>query len=444
MTPGTSKTIVPFPAVTPSAGVVEAAQGEQLIGRQPYLPLTTEQMQGIETVGQRLRGELGRLVGWLPPDAKSVRTMAQFLGVDRNTCQRVIAALHPGASGCEAIARIPGGRSLQEFVRRSRSKGAPRDVIAGLTAAIEHLNGLLNEVGDSHARIKSRIESTLLAGRRSDRTDLDFRRSLFDDTARLLGRQLRVHSMVTAIRPHPEDRTKVEQAWIRGLIGLRMRPDSSPVPLGISSTDRQLSECSATAVISPLSQPASPEGPAGGLVESFSSSPAPTLTMRGPQGALVTVLDPASARGNQPIDAVVAMRISHVEHPTQRAPEVYHTSVVMLTPTERLIFDVYLHRSLALASVPSAGAFQYTMSFSDDPRENWPFRLPGQHRLELLGGGLDHAANPAWQRHGEAARYLFDKTGWAADDYVGHRLDVVFPLWGATYYQWFDFRQSRD
>lgn len=397
-------------------------------------------MRGIEAVGQRLRAEMGLLYRWLPMEARTTRAMASFLGVDRNTCQRVLAALQTTDTGCDAFVRIPGAKPLQELISQAKLKGAPREMLEGIAAAVQRLLSLLDEFDESQARLKARVEATLAASVRADRSELDLRRSHSDDSARMLGRQMRVFSLTTAVRAHPDDPSKLEQAFVRSLIGLRLRPDAAPLALGLSSTDRQNSEDGKNATLNPLSLQSRPGGRTSGLVESLSSAPLPTLTTRGPSGSLVTVLDPAQANGKEGTDVVVATRVSHIEHPALKPPEVYHTSAMMLTPATRLVFDVFLHRSLAIASVPSVGAFQYTMSMSDDPEENWPFRVPERLRLELLGRGIGQASHESWARQAEATSYLFENTGWDPGDYVGHRLDVQFPIWGAAYYQWFDFR----
>jgi hypothetical protein len=403
-------------------------------------PLTPEQVRGVEAVGQRLRAELGRLYRWLPAEARSVRTMAAYFGVDRNTCQRVVAAVHPGATGCETVVRLPGIKSLEQLAKRAKAKGAPREMVSALSAAISRLTGMLEEFDESQARLKSRLEATVASGARADRNELEVRRSIHEDMAHLIGRRLRAYSLITAVGPHPDDATKVEQAWVRGLIGMRSRADAPPFALGSASTDPKHGVPGQGATMDPLARRTAPGERATGLVTSLSSSPAPTLTNREREGLMITVLDPATLGESSETDAVVAVRLSHVEHPRLKAPEVFHTSAVMQTPAMRLVFDVYFHRSLALASVPSAGAFQYTMSFSDDPEQNWPFRVPGIYRQELLGTGLRNSGHEAWDRHGDAAAHLFEQTGWRADEYVGHRLDVAYPMWGSTFYQWFDFR----
>mgnify|MGYP007100051595 CR=1 FL=1 len=405
--------------------------------------LTAEELAAIEAVGQRLRSELARLVKWLPQDSRSVRTMASFLAVDRNTCQRVIAAVQPATGGSEAFCRLPGSKSLLELVKRVKAKGAPRELVAALSVAIDRLNETLAEFDESHARIRARLEATIAIGAfQSDRGEIDRRRTLFEENARLFMRQMRVHSLITAVGPHAGEPAKVEQAWIRGLIGLRLEKGAQPLPLGIASTDRAEAKNGPVATFNPLEKRTEPGQRASGLVEQFCSSPMPTLTTRGPEGSQVTVLDPSLANEGVSVDAAVATRISHVAHPRAKSPEIFHTSAVMLSPTAKFVFDVYLHRSLAIESVPACGAFQYTMAFSEDIEENWPFRLPGQYRLELLGPGLTNAGNAAWARHGDAAAYLFAQTGWPATEYVGHRLEIDYPLWGGTMYQWFDFRKQ--
>ncbi len=402
--------------------------------------LSAAQLAAIEGVGLRLRSELARLIRALPSDSRSVRTMASLLDVDRNTCQRVISATQPDVSGCEAFVRLPGLKPLRQIVAHAQKRGVGADCIESLTVALDRLDSVLEEFNESHVRLKARIEASLSAGAPAlNRGELDIRRSLFEEHSRLLQRQIRIHSLITAVGPHADDPTKLEQAWVRALLGLRMGKGAAPLPLGIATTDREHHPTAPAPTFDPLSRRAAPGARNAGIVPALSSTPLPTLTTRGPAGSQVSVIDPATTDPEREIDVTVATRASHVAHPGN---EMYHTSAVMLTPTARMIFDVYLHRSLAMSSVPACGVFQYTMSFSSDMDENWPFRLPGQYRLELLGSGLQNAGSDAWDRHADAAAHLFSQTGWSPEDYIGHRLQVEFPMWGSTICQWFDFRTA--
>lgn len=391
-------------------------------------------MNAVENAGQRLRAELGRLIRAIPSESRSVRTMAAFLEVDRNTCQRVIAASHPSGSGTEAFLRLPGIKPLRTLISQARLHGVDVDLIESLSAAVERLSDVVTSFDESHQRLKARIEATLATIGRTDRGEKDGRRVLFEEHARLLQRRLDVHSLITAIGPHSDDESRLEQAWVRGLVGLRMDRGAMPLALGTSTTEPEPG-MPTLSTFDPLSRRTVPGERTSGLIEGLSSMPAPTLTTRSSAGAQVLVIDPPAEDTDHAMDIAIATRVAHVENPKKT----YHTSAVMTTPAARVVFDVYLHRSLALASVPACGVFQYTMSFSVDMDENWPFRLPGQYRLELLGPGLTNAASTAWVKHAEAAKHLFARTGWRAEEYVGHRMEVEFPMWGSTLYQWFDF-----
>ena len=56
-----------------------------------------------------------------------------------------------------------------------------------------------------------------------------------------------------------------------------------------------------------------------------------------------------------------------------------------------------------------------------------------------LGRGLERAATDAWSRYGELMRSAFERLGWNADDFVGFRAEVAYPMWGAAYFAVFDY-----
>lgn len=403
--------------------------------------LTEDELAAAEGVGTRLRAEFGRLVRWLPKEAKSVRGMSAFLSTDRNICQRVQSALRPGLTGANAVLKLPGLRPMGELVEEAKKAGAPGDVVASLVAALSQLEALAASAGGSQAKLKARLEAALasvqvLAVGDGQMDALSVRRAHFMNSARMLGRHMRLASSVTAVRPHPDAHDKVEQAWVQSLVGLQMEPNAAPAPLGFGTTDH-LRTGQAAGTFSPLSSQTKPYLPSAGIVEALSSSSV-APTSRGPSGRLVITVDSIGARRST--DISIATRLSHIEHPTLKPPEVFHTSQMVLNPVTRMVFDFYVHRTLAMKSVPGAGMFIYTMSFGDDMEDNWPFRLPVQCRLELLGSSPEDAASDAWQKHELAAAHLFEQTGWKRVDFVGHRLNIEYPIWGAAVFQWLDFR----
>jgi hypothetical protein len=406
-----------------------------------HAPLTESDLTNIEAVGQRLRGEIARLVAWLPPASRSVRGMAARLNVDRNTCQRLLAATRPSTHGTDVFFGIPGVRALMQFVDAVRAAGAPEELCAGLAAATSSAATVLDSASGSLTTLRSLIESA-----REERLDdptlgnVESRRRQVTSSAKWLGKEVRSVHLISAVRQMPDDASKVEQAWIRGLIGLRARPGSAPISLGLASTDRSRSPGDA-GEFWPLAQASEPGAPRVTILKSLSSEHLPTVTSRASTGSVVTVIDPTLTPVPDPVDVVTATRISHIEHPLNSGCKVFHTSIVTANPTHRLVFDVYLHRDLAMASVPSAGCYLYSMSMSDDPDQNWPFLLPVQTRMEVLGTDPSLSTSPAWSRHSEASRHLFEKTGWKPRDYTGYRIDLEHPPWGSTIVMWFDFRR---
>lgn len=403
---------------------------------------TADEIGRIEYVGCRVQAELCRLIHCLPEYARSVRSMARFLEVDRNVAQRVISAAQPGLRGLDVVLRLPGMSGLNGLCRAAAAKRMPEEVVRSVTAAVSQLSESIEQFGGSLARAKTLIGVAVVSGRTAaDRSELDVRRFMHDDAIRLLDQGMSVRSLITAVGPREADPETVEQAWVTSMVGLRVGNSPTPIPLAIGTTDRAGPAGGEPAVFRPLSGREDGRQRPVTTVESLSSRPLPVVTTRGPRGAVVAAIDPVRAASAQPLTVSVATRISHFENPYLRQPKVFHTSALIMTPAKRLVFDVYLHRSLAPPCIPSVGAFHYAMSFSDDIEENWPFRVPGVYSLRALGSnGLDQAASEAWDKHAEAAEFLFSSTGWDPRQYIGHRLDCAFPIWGLNYCMWFDAR----
>jgi hypothetical protein len=111
-------------------------------------------------------------------------------------------------------------------------------------------------------------------------------------------------------------------------------------------------------------------------------------------------------------------------------------------PARRLVYDVFLHRDIARRCIPSVEV--HLRGFDTHPlgSRRWSTRFPGHERLEVLSAGLTGARTASYPRQHELIGRALAAAGWSADEFVGFRCEVDYPIWRAGYCMVFDFTGS--
>jgi hypothetical protein len=191
------------------------------------------------------------------------------------------------------------------------------------------------------------------------------------------------------------------------------------------------------------------------IVPDFSSTPPPQLTVRRQPGR-VTVLTETTPGVKS--DVVLARRFSEIRHPALDDPAQQFCWMLSEGPSHNLVMQVFMHRSMARASIPSADAYfvgsrgivggmqqnERGETYVELPAFRWFDRLPDGPRLEQLGTGLEHASHACYPRLGELSDELFRRHDWDPAEFVGVRCHVRYPVWGAQYLIAFDFSRDDD
>lgn len=427
-----------------AAVVTNQTQGGAVAAEDPGHPgLSPDERAEAVTIAARLAEELRMLVATFPAPARRVRGMAEFLRIDRNTCQRVLAATKVGNEVLTVLLRAPGVEALRAVVSGSRARGCSPEAVAAAGAAVAQFAALVSRLGGSHARVRARVERALLGHEGgalgSAPAQVAVRRRMFSGACELAGKRVALQLSVAVVRPLPEDGARIERAGVTGFIGQQTRPGAMPLAVTFAhSSDRP--EAADPSIRYTGLEAAAAET----LVDQFSTSPLPVVTTRGPLGRVVHVIDPALSGGRDKFDVVLGHRMSPVSHPAQHETPVLNLVSRIRSPTHRLLLDVYLHRSLAMSSAPSVGAYVSIPAPGADSTPRWYERLPGTPELRVLGRALDAAESDAWPRHGDLTRFLFERLGWGPAAFIGYRCDVHYPVWGATYMVSFEFGDAAD
>ncbi len=418
---------------------VHVTEGADVVAR----PLAAGERGMADEVARRLRLELRGLLELLPESERGASAMARALEIDRNTCQRIVAATARGDADAQLLVQLPGVMGLRQFLDAlaKRFPGMePEQAIAGGRAAVDRFEQLIDNLAGSQRKLRERLElDREINGAQTPAMpdDVSARRALFRAAVDVVGRWSETRLTMRIIRPVPGDPMHTENIRMTGHVGHVSRPVAVPLEV-YSGTPENLVEQAGPA-FQTLDASQKVGNTPGFLMTKFCTEPLPRVTSRATESRVIHAIDEAAARG-EPSDIFVADRRAGVDkHPASQHPPIGEVCTIMNFPTRRFIMDVYLHKDIARRCIPLMEVHLASPWAGSALLARWSTRLPGGPRLQLLGTGLSNAGSDAYPRHGEVAREMFDSVGWDADEFVGYRVDVAYPVWRGAYCMLFDF-----
>ncbi|HZW07403.1 MAG TPA: hypothetical protein VFF65_09780, partial [Phycisphaerales bacterium] len=296
-------------------------------------PLSAAEWAEAQRVWDRLRAELGGLIGTLPEHARHASGLARELDVLRVTCQRVVSALASEPGSPAPLAKLPGPEGLRQFVSAFRRTGVPAPQIEGAAAAVNALERLITVTGGSQTKLNERLAVSGgggagpagTAGVASSRPSEGppgalatqaQRQALHEAASAVTGRACETSFSIYAFRPHPQSPLTLERALCKGLIGAVVAPGGLPLVLGSGDT-LHTEEAALAAGLSPQPHGRTRET----ILSAFTTSPLPTITSKSRTGSLHQVIDPSAfaegAADSRPVDVVTALKACHLMYDPQ-------------------------------------------------------------------------------------------------------------------------------
>lgn len=396
--------------------------------------LTATEAARVSRLSVRLLGELHRVCRSIPPEQRGGSALSRLLGVDRSTCQRLIATVESGGEGAEALLSLPGPEACLAFVEACGRIDAAREGLEGAVAACEEYRAIVRELGRSKAGLARRLRSSQRgspghAAARGPLSPIEHARARerhFAASAEIAGRWSDLHSYVWCYRPAPDSPRRVQQISGSMLVGHESRIEALPLMLGSGfgkgneGGQRLFTGLTGT----PIGEYANHL-----LLHEFSTSPLPSITARQRADMVEYILSTDQTARGKPTDIALAHRaIISLAHPADDDPPIIEVWYMSSYPARQLVMDVYLHRELARECLPSASTHSLSTHFvTVDNRSTT--ELPHRPPLRILPRGPADADSIHAPRQSEFVRSLLDGAGWSADDLVGYRIEIDYPVW---------------
>lgn len=400
-------------------------------------PLTVEEHERACRVWERLCAELRVAIDALPASARAnARTVARTLVIDLGVCQRVIEAASSPASSVEKLATLPGKAVLRRFV--GRLEECARAPQPRLVAAVEQYDSLIDDLGGTQAMLVKRLSLPMAKSATPKKAiepepgirSMRQREAAFVACSQMANAWSDVGFKFGILRLDPADPNCMFQLTLSGHLGLQTRGNGFPLAAGVWQVGKNVAD---------KRDGVARDKRSVHLVEEFSSSPLPVSTVRHDIGGSMDMLDVASNPNVDRVDLVLGRWATSIPRPCAADP-IWSTVLSVFNPSRRIVVTYYVHRELAEGVKTTGASYFLHPSMSGDPARHWYEQLPDRPEVGVLAAGLDGAAHPAYARKREMAEYVFSQFGGDPKDYVGFRMDVEFPIWGASYYLTLDYR----
>jgi hypothetical protein len=414
-----------------------------------------EDLRRADRVARRLHGELAAFIAALPRERRNASALARHLGIDRTTCQRAVFVAARPYAGIDVFSRLPGVRGLQQLTEAAVRTGIDESSITGLVTAVEQLEVLLRSFGGSQSRLVRELldadQAAVMApaGATPDPTAAEeepggvtARRTLFEAAAEVTGRSSQCWVAIYIYRPLPEHPGRLELIRANGLAGHMARADAVPLVMHNFTTRSPAEGTGDPAAIDGrfLALDGSPLRPRAldSILEEFTSTPLPLVSTKQPNEFLVQSFDEPEASIRRPVDIMMATRITMAD-PARRSPPVEEAWALVNFPCRHLVFDIYLDREIARACIPSLDAHLWRPDFAQHVGDRWQTRFADGPMLQVLRPASRVPPTVGYRRLPELTRAVFTRAGLAAEEYVGYRCEVTYPIWRAGYCVSLDF-----
>lgn len=423
--------------------------------------LSQEQRESARRVSERLRSEFGALLAALPLETRTIATVSEHLGITPPVCQRLLRGVRLRTpDSITALPAFPGVRGLRQVIAAARERRMHDEILDRCERVVVAYAHLIESLGGSQTQLIETLRNDDAAGAGPLVDDgpgetVATRRAIFEAQRRITRREMATQLAVFMYRPRPEDPLRMDCVTAMGMLGMRREADSLPLCLTTSFAFGDEVDDPTERIPGPI-RSGDWQGPVG-VLERFSSDPAPSFVSRRSGRRIPLLLDPDET-SLRPTDIVLGTRIrdipsSHTSPSHAPSRPAQYSSLISEGPARQLVLQVHLHRTLARQSVAAVDAYSVGARgrvgdmhqgpegrlFLDRPEDRWFDRLPDRPRLDYLGVGLDRVDAAPWERLPELTENLFELSGWDPEEFIAYRTVVRYPVWGAQYLMSFDF-----
>lgn len=392
--------------------------------------LTDEERLRVDRALRRIHESLREFVNAWPVADRTPSQLSRQLDVDRTTCQRVTSLAKESYAGMAMLDSLPGPRAFRNLITACDRTSSPPSsrILTQLRAAVDGFDELIHELGGSLSQLKRKVatgrnEPTI--GGSGEDADYHARRSFFLAASHLTRRHSQTVASIGIYDAAGVDQGELRHLRMSAGLGVVAQPDA--VPMVLEAFDARTSE------------PEDRWQRSLQLVREFTSAEWKSVDLEPSPGFSGRAME--ITRSEEPSD-ICYYTAFPVPDPVTLDNPIEESWYILYNPAASLVFDLYLHQSVARRCLLSLDVHLWQTSFANHPHGKWQTRMPYAPSILQLGRGLINAKSSHNSRHAEMTRELFRRADVNPDEYIGFRCEERFPIWRSGYRFELDFGRS--
>lgn len=371
-----------------------------------------------------LRAALLELYAAVGAEPDRPQEVSRRFSLDKSLTWKVSKILR-SEDAIEVVPLIPGAEGLTRLLNAMTVAGASEDATGRVRAAMRDFESMVARHAGDRATLGLFLDSMRPAA-----LVQESRRLAFLGNSGILGLQTRVRFATRLIAPNREQPSRLDFALVTGLRDLRRLRSTATWPIYRFTHFRDdLSAEAFRRTVEPLESHGD-AGPNDWLMPSWCSKPIPALRVRKADESVVYEL----VEG--PVGKTGAIDLTFGYADTRSVPR-YATetdrhgkfATGLTTPTETMLIDLFVHRSMPEVQALSARLVTQIPGFGGEA-DLW--ELPVPVRFAMLADGPAEAATPLIADYHELIASICAGRRWDPKEFFGLRMVIDHPPLNST------------
>ncbi|HVZ93091.1 MAG TPA: hypothetical protein VG797_01130 [Phycisphaerales bacterium] len=382
-----------------------------------------------------VRADVANLFALSGIDPIKTRESARELNLNRGVTWRLTRIVREPDAAL-VVSEVPGRQGIAKFFQACRERGAPEKAIESATASFEAFEAAVSACSGDRKTL-----AMLMANRRERTSPFEQereRRKLFEGASSFWGVQAQVRFVTVFLFPSPDDPKMLDAGHSTGYIGFR-RLGARAWPLSYEAVVKPTGERRQF-----VKEPLQPDGADEGqlqLLHDFCSPSHPKIDVVQMTDMKRFELAPGPL-GNEGLTTCVFG--SRLRRLYERTPsELGHAAfnVLLQTPVERVVFDMFAHRDLGFESPAITmllDRLTYLGSYVQSEFERQA--LPVNEEPAMLPPGPGGVLCPHIPWYPRLLSYICDRIGQPQDAFTGSRFEMAYPPISTMLHRRFDLQ----
>lgn len=382
-----------------------------------------------------VRTSIAELMEAVGVDPNKTRESARALGLNRGLAWRLSRVVREGDTP-SVVGDVPGRQSIGKFIAACRERGATERSLEAAERAIDSFEDAVQQAWGDRKTL-----ATLLASRSEVDPSIEqerSRRKLYEGAFAYWGVQAQVRFVSVFVLPSKDSDQHLDAAHLTGYVGFR-RLSERAWPLAYEVVEK-----SSGAPQRFRKSPLDPRGESEAerqLMKQFCRPETPEINVVECGGEKRFELASGPVGNAGLTTCVFGSYLHQIAERYPAEPETAGFMVRLQTPVERLIFDMFVHKDLALPAPPAAQlldrmTYQHTHIEADFPRQS----LPLIERAVPIPGGARHAVSAHIPWYPRMLEWVGERIGIGLDQFDASRFEMTYPPISTTLSRRFDLR----